>query len=362
MSIYEACTASSETSRDGVTTPYNNNLDGQGPQSSDPSEIRYRHVAVYEGGHLDLVVSVVAGTAYTPHDVSLNGCSGKFGRFNIKVGSSVDLKFELQDSETLLPIAPKSFYFSLFDLDGYYATSSTPRRYQERVSVSEDEFSAYELAPGSDVHTSSLQGTRRFEATIAAASMPEDPDQLADSQLRVSVKFTFVQTSSFRMQFASGDGVMIEGLRYFYFAGSTNMGDLCPPPPALPPLPPHPPPSPPPPLPSPPPPPPSLPPALSCDDSITTGIAPWRFTSSTWDKSGDNGDSAVYCKPEPNANGWYQESTGCWVGICDSNPHSVLRTRSPNARIAASNDAGCAPLAAVWQQPTCWRWDVGADV
>ena len=53
---------------------------------------------------------------------------------------------------------------------------------------------------------------------------------------------------------------------------------------------------------------------MRCGDVITTGIAPWRFTSTSWDKTGDTGTAPVYCKPQPNAPGWYQETSGCWYG------------------------------------------------
>ena len=71
--------------------------------------------------------------------------------------------------------------------------------------------------------------------------------------------------------------------------------------------------------------PPSAPPALTCTDPITTGIAPWRFISTTWDTSGDNGDNPVYCKPQPDAPGWYQETSGCWVGRMPLKPTRCSR-------------------------------------
>ena len=72
------------------------NLGGQGPDSTRPSAIRYSNVGVTslpgstQTTRFDLVL--VATSAYTPSDPSLNGINGRFAQVNVLSNTQVTLR------------------------------------------------------------------------------------------------------------------------------------------------------------------------------------------------------------------------------------------------------------------------------
>ena len=193
---------------------------------------------------------------------------------------------------------PKCTLFA-HHINQYCVTMVSCSSYNRAANTFGQAATYYELTPGSIVANALNDIWARARAppnnAPASTANPFDPNDLDDDQKRRSISFYFNGGSGFSFELLSGNpGDAYSGTdgATFMFASQSSMIAACPsPPPSIPSV------------------------ILGCGDSITTGIAAYSFTSTSWDTSGDaSGTGPVLCKPGSNADGWYAESSGCWFG------------------------------------------------
>jgi hypothetical protein len=291
-STYLDFSAACDSSLDGSSqqgtsnVPYYNNLNGEGPVESDPEEMRFYNIATFEGKSLYLSITKAASNTGFVDKINA-GCSGNgFARFMMLPDGVVLLNFALKDAATDQEVAVDSFYFSLFDLDGQ--DYSTGFQVRDGFSIEATQYESYTAGEKITVDTSSnMHSFVASDGTLVAN--PGEPTQLSQQAKDASVTMLFKRRSSFQIRFGGTTaGTSNTMKRAVFFAGASNLVEVCPPPPALPPPPslPPPPPSPyppprgppppskpplPPPSPPPPSPPPPLPPSLPYTVASCTG-------------------------------------------------------------------------------------------
>ena len=85
-----------------------NNLGGMGPNIDDEKILRYQNVATLEEyGNIDLVVQNL--TTYEPFKAAENGLSGVLGKVNMKQGTSVDLRYHLVYSDSIVQTFDRNY-------------------------------------------------------------------------------------------------------------------------------------------------------------------------------------------------------------------------------------------------------------
>jgi hypothetical protein len=260
-STYLDFSAACDSSLDGSSqqgtsnVPYYNNLNGEGPVESDPEEMRFYNIATFEGKSLYLSITKAASNTGFVDKINA-GCSGNgFARFMMLPDGVVLLNFVLKDAATDQEVAVDSFYFSLFDLDGQDYNNGFQVR--DGFSIEATQYESYTAGDKITVDTSSnMHSFVASDGTLVAN--PAEPTQLSQQAKDASVTMLFKRRSSFQIRFGGTTvGTSNTMKRAVFFAGASNLVEVCPPPPSSPPPPSLPPP---PPSPYPPPPSPHLPP------------------------------------------------------------------------------------------------------
>ena len=207
-----------------------NNLGGAGPGSG-ADEMRFSSAGKGKGGSaVDLVVTATG--AYTPGQPSLNRVSEKVANINVKVGSSVNLRFRFVDQTSGAEVVLAAVFVSFFDID------HNPG-FKEMLTV--HGFDRYFLRTDADETLPNLQGTSAIEVVSENGTTtftskqdgfesdnPTDPTQLNTQQQQRVVSFLFVGKSGFDATFELA-GSKLDDERNLLFAGiSSVVTDLCP--------------------------------------------------------------------------------------------------------------------------------------
>ena len=115
------------------------NLGGVGPDSG-REELRFSRIGTYNGEPFDLSITVLNTTllaatvadilgfafsdpAYTPANSANNGCAGKFGQVNLRLGYSVTLLFQFRHHTTDEPVILPGFSLTFYDIDASAAAN-----------------------------------------------------------------------------------------------------------------------------------------------------------------------------------------------------------------------------------------------
>lgn len=213
---------------DGVAV---NNLGGLGPGTGD-GEMRFQGIGTVKAKDIDMVVQAVSD--YVPMNVSENGVVDKLGQINVKSGTSVDLMFKFQDTETHNPVRLPEFYFTLLDID----QSDGQRR--ERIYASDyvgdvradiQDFDAELLPDGRTLYKSQKVGGRWDDPDdperLSIVVDKKDPSHTVDQNQR-SVMLVFRQRSQFVLTLeVTQDGDAEPEGRNFLFAGKSSLIDFC---------------------------------------------------------------------------------------------------------------------------------------
>lgn len=199
-----------------------NNLRGAGPNKDDPTHIRV--LETLPG--VDLIIR--ADEYYVAQDSGKNGIHlGKFGRINIKAGTSTTLNFEFVRSGTTERVQVPKFVFTVFDLDQFkkcYGRKSITANHYTSYHVSEDTELITKTdagAPGRDASStfmSSMPGTR--------LDNPTKPREMTAVQKRRAVSFVFKNRRNFNLRIEVSEAA---GGKNFLFGGKSSMLDgICP--------------------------------------------------------------------------------------------------------------------------------------
>jgi len=200
-----------------------NNLGGVGPNKLDEGHMRF--LETLPG--VDLVVK--ADENYKAHNPVRNGIHhGKFGRINMKSGSSTILNFQFVRSGTVEPVKVTQFVFTVFDIDQF-------KDCWGRMTVTAFEFSSYHVGANTELIVKTDAGdVGRPASTTFMSSMsgnkydnPTAPRALTPTQLARSVSFVFRNKESFNMGFEITDA----SAQNILFGGkSTVLDPICGPP------------------------------------------------------------------------------------------------------------------------------------
>lgn len=189
------------------------NLGGLGPDFGASPTLLYRSVGFAPDGRaFDLVVSNL--TKYAPRNTATNGITnGHFGEINMDGGQQVKLLFTIRDSEHGGLVTLNQMYFSLFDIDESFASTS-------RETLWLSHFDSFVHSADTEVeivHTGSEREVQLMSTQRGVnADNPTDASSLTDLQRRRSVQFSFSAVSSFTVVFAIS---LSSWGRSFYFSG-----------------------------------------------------------------------------------------------------------------------------------------------
>jgi len=217
-----------ESVRLGLTDVAFNNLGGLGPDSSSPTELRFRNVANMRSisddyhGPVDLAVTVPGG-AYAPESLAHNGHAGKLGEVNLARNSSVTFRFALVQSGTGSPGAPvrvDTLALSVFDLESgsHHDGAKSVRVCGAEEAVIQTDTELEELENGENNPLNATEGPcYKFRGTTPGKvrDNPDDPEHVSPLQAARTVAFIFRDASSVDATFTVDGGM---GGRNFLFA------------------------------------------------------------------------------------------------------------------------------------------------
>jgi len=200
-----------------------NNLGGLGPNMDDESLMRV--VETLPG--VDLVIRPKAEQNYVAHDSSKNGnYLGKFGRINMKAGTSTIFNFQFVRSGTMQPVKVKEFVFTLFNIAEYKGCFG-------RMSVNASHYWSYHVSDGTEVITKTDAGAPgRAASSVFMSSMagtgldnPSKPRELTAEQAKRSVTLVFKNRRFFNLGFDVSDAPAGKNL---LFGGKSSLLDNAP--------------------------------------------------------------------------------------------------------------------------------------
>merc|ERR1719387_3182590 len=101
-------------------------------------ELRYGNVCIlFDGTKVDMAVTTAS--SYSSARQHLNGLWGVYGTINVNAHEEWDFTFSFYKAGTTTPVTIKSFYFSLFDIDGWW-TQKGGMRQREQITISGYEY------------------------------------------------------------------------------------------------------------------------------------------------------------------------------------------------------------------------------
>lgn len=199
-----------------------NNLRGVGPNFNDEGHMRV--LETLPG--VDLIIK--ADQNYVAWNSDRNGIHhGKFGRINLKSGTSTLLNFQFVNSGTTVPVKVDEFMFTVFDIDQFKGCYG-------RMSVTASHYSSYHVSdntelivktdagapgkPASSTFMSSMAGTWRDN--------PRKPREMTALQKSRSVTFVFRNRKFFTLGVEVSDAGAGKNL---LFGGRSSLLDelLC---------------------------------------------------------------------------------------------------------------------------------------
>ena len=181
-----------------VTT---NNLRGVGPNRNDEGHMRV--LETLPG--VDLIIR--ADENYQAFNSARNGIHlGKFGRINMKSGTSSIFNFQFVRAGTSEPVHVNEFVFTVFDIDQFKGCYG-------RMSVTASHYASYYVGANSELIVKTDAGdVDRPASTTFMSSMagrkfdnPKKPRELTAEQLARSVSFVFKNRKFFNMGFEISD-------------------------------------------------------------------------------------------------------------------------------------------------------------
>jgi len=179
----------------------------------------------HDGIDFDLIIE---STKYNASSLwtAGNGLWGEFGFFFINRETVAELKFQIVETGSRIPLTLPGFYFTFFDID-----TDVNGMGQEKLSV--EGFEKYIVSPDTHlaVSTSNGQTFFDFEGThLSHGIMPRDPHNLTAQQQNSAVAFYFQDISQFSVVFRSAAGLPSTATvaDELMFAGSSQLGhSLC---------------------------------------------------------------------------------------------------------------------------------------
>jgi len=172
-----------------------NNLRGQGPNRDDQGHIR----VLQTRPGVDLIIR--ADQNYVAHNSARNGIHlGKFGRINIKSGTSTILNFQFVSTGTMNIVRVPEFVFTVFDLDQFKGCYG-------RMSINASHFSSYHVSDNTELISKTDAGAPgRAASSVFMSSMagtktdnPKKPRELTSEQAARSVSFVFKNRKFFNL-------------------------------------------------------------------------------------------------------------------------------------------------------------------
>jgi hypothetical protein len=189
-------------------------------------EIRWEDVCtVSDGTKLDLVVTTLPGSGYSSKKPWMNGLSGVYGQINLNSkDTGFDFVFQFYKTGTYEPKTPASFYFSVFDIDGWY--NHRGMRQQEVVQFSGYEY--FQVTQNLELKREIALHSSVFTATTGGGYQdnPHDPLTLTEKQKARSVTFLYKNTQKFTAWFGI-NGPSGLGTRNVIFAGDSAIAKEC---------------------------------------------------------------------------------------------------------------------------------------
>lgn len=193
-----------------------NNLRGVGPNRNDEGHMRV--VETLPG--VDLIIK--ANEDYVAYNPAKNGIHlGKFGRINMKAGTSAIFNFQFVRSGTMEPVKVNNFMFTVFDIDEY-------QHCYGRMSVNASHYRSYHVSDGTQVITKTDAGAPGREASsVFMSSMvgtssdnPTHPMELTAEQAKRTVTFVFKNRKFFNIGVEVSDA---PSGKNFIFGGKSNL-------------------------------------------------------------------------------------------------------------------------------------------
>jgi len=198
-----------------------NNLRGMGPNRLDEGHMRV--LETLPG--VDLVIR--ADQNYVAHNPARNGIHlGKFGRINMKSGTSTILNFQFVRSGTDEPVKVHEFVFTVFDIDQFMDCWG-------RMTVTASHYSSYHVGANSELIVKTDAGdvgrpaSSSFMSSMSGRKFdnPTKPRDLSPTQLARSVSFVFRNRKFFNMGFEISPA---ETGQNILFAGKSSVLDpIC---------------------------------------------------------------------------------------------------------------------------------------
>jgi len=212
------------------------NFGGLGPDGGD-EEVRYGEVGQVNGKPFDLVMKAQSPVTTVPGEIGADGkpvrsgCKGQFGMLSIKSGTTVNLVFAFEDSETHDPVSLPSFLFSILDLDGVVEEVEVMGVYTAHLRQPESNvlspkpgvFQACDPRGASTCpyHPSDLPSNTLWPN-------PSDPETLNEIQKAGAVTCEFTDlTKTFGLRWGKTGQSEREFTMNMFFAGSTNLVVPC---------------------------------------------------------------------------------------------------------------------------------------
>lgn len=195
-----------------------NNLRGVGPNRNDEGHIRVMETLP----GVDLVIR--ADENYVAFNSARNGIHlGKFGRINMKSGTSTIFNFQFVRGGTTEPVRVNEFMFTVFDIDQFKGCYG-------RTSVNASHYSSYhvgantELIVKTDAGNVGRPASSSFMSSMAGRKFdnPTKPRELTAQQLARSVSFVFKNTQFFNIGFEISDAGAGQN---FLFGGRSSVVD-----------------------------------------------------------------------------------------------------------------------------------------
>jgi hypothetical protein len=185
-------------------------------------ELRYSDVCTVKGQKIDLVVTTTSD--YWTKKPHMNGLSGIYGQINLNAQTGYEFTFSFYKSGSSTPITIDSFYFTMFDTDGWYKNGQMKQKESHTFSG----FQHFSVGGNCELERQISPAQSTFTATTGGgvADNPTDPKKLTDQQLSRSVTFLYKSVSTFKAKFEIL-GPSKFGTRNFIFAGESSLSESC---------------------------------------------------------------------------------------------------------------------------------------
>jgi len=186
-------------------------------------ELRYSEVCTVKGKKIDLAVTTTSG--YTSKKSQKNGLSGQYGQINLDAKTGYDFTFSFYESGSSTAIKLESFYFTMFDIDGWWNKRGIMR---QKESMTFSGFKHFSVGSNCELDRQISEKQSTFTATTSGGVQdnPTDPNKLTPQQLSRSVTFLYEAVSSFTARFEIL-GPSKLGTRNFIFAGESSVSKSC---------------------------------------------------------------------------------------------------------------------------------------